>query len=61
MDYYTEVGQLIEQMKNDPQVVNSSMLMGPNVASGPWSPETVWNTGFIQAYSQYLAYLSVEQ
>jgi len=37
------------------------MLLAPSVSTGPWTPELVWGTGFIQAYSQYLAYLSVEQ
>lgn len=60
-DYYDEIGSLINQMKNDPHIDNSSMLVAPSVASGPWAPETVWNTGFIKTYSQYLAYLAVEQ
>ncbi len=37
------------------------MLLAPSVSTGPWTPEQVWDTGFIQTYSQYLAYLAVEQ
>ncbi|PFH50110.1 glycoside hydrolase family 79 protein [Amanita thiersii Skay4041] len=59
-DYFGEVGQLINQLNNDPKVLNTSMLLGPSVASGAWSPEDVWNTGFADTYSANLAYLSVE-
>ena len=60
-DYYNEIGSLTNQMNNDPQISNRSMLIAPSVATGTWTPEMVWNTGFIQTYSQYLAYLAVEQ
>ncbi|KAF8624071.1 hypothetical protein AX15_006082 [Amanita polypyramis BW_CC] len=59
-DYYNDVGNLTSQMNNNPQITNRSMLLAPSVATGMWAPEVVWNTGFIQAYSKYLAYLSVE-
>ncbi len=37
------------------------MLLRPNLATGDWSPEMVWNTGFVDAYSPNLGYLAVEQ
>jgi hypothetical protein len=36
-------------------------LVGPSVATGPWTPEMVWDTGFIGAYAGNMAALSVEQ
>ncbi|KAK2460443.1 hypothetical protein APHAL10511_007608 [Amanita phalloides] len=59
-DYFGEVGALVSQMNNDPLVLNRTMLLAPSVSTGPWHPEDIWNTGFLPAYSQYLAYLAVE-
>lgn len=39
----------------------STMLIGPNIASREWTPEMVWNTGFVEEYKDNLAALSVEQ
>lgn len=49
-------------MQNDTsiQVVNGK-LIGPNIATGDWTPEMVWDTGFIPSYSSSLAALAVEQ
>jgi len=58
--YFNDVGTLVNQMNSDSSILNRSMLIGPSVSSGPWTPEQVWDTGYIQAYSQYLAYLAVE-
>ena len=38
-----------------------NLLIGPSVNTGPWTPEMVWDTGFVSTYSANLAYLSVEQ
>jgi hypothetical protein len=35
-------------------------LLGPSV-SGYWWPEMIWNTGFIEDYTDSLKYLTVEQ
>ncbi|KAF8636113.1 hypothetical protein AX17_003816 [Amanita inopinata Kibby_2008] len=59
-DYFNDVGNLITQLNNDQKVTNRTMLLAPSVASGPWAPERIWNTGFIDAYSANLAYLAVE-
>ena len=36
------------------------MLIGPNLATN-WTPEQVWNTGFVDSYANNLAYLAVER
>jgi hypothetical protein len=36
------------------------MLIGPNL-SGVWTPESVWNTGFVTTHSSSLSALAVEQ
>ena len=49
-------------MANDTQVNNNrTLLIGPNIATGDWTPEMVWDTGFITSYSPNLAALAVEQ
>jgi len=48
-------------MAGDEHVINRRLLIGPNVNTGQWTPEMVWNTGFVDSYSSNLAYLAVEQ
>ena len=48
-------------MEADSGIPNKNMLIGPSVATGPWTPELVWDTGFINTYSDYLFALAVEQ
>ena len=60
-DYFGEFGILVQAMANDPNILNQKQLIGPNIATGAWTPEMVWNTGFVPAYSTQLAYLAVEQ
>ncbi|KAG5638702.1 hypothetical protein H0H81_010927 [Sphagnurus paluster] len=59
-DYFGEFGSLITAMEADPLIPNRNLLIGPNIATGDWVPEDVWNTGFIQSYSPNIAYLAVE-
>lgn len=49
------------QMSGDQHNVNRRLLIGPNIATGDWTPEMVWNTGFVDSYNENLAFLSVEQ
>jgi hypothetical protein len=60
-DYFGEFGVLVTAMASDSNVRNQNLLIGPNIATGAWTPEMVWNTGFVQSYSPQLAYLAVEQ
>ena len=48
-------------MQADLGIRNKNMLIGPSVASLAWTPEQVWNTGFLDAYNEYLYALAVEQ
>jgi hypothetical protein len=60
-DYFGEFGVVVNAMKTDPNLQFMNNLLGPSVATGSWTPEDVWNTGFIPAYSSNLAALTVEQ
>ncbi|KAG6848315.1 hypothetical protein H0H93_001260 [Arthromyces matolae] len=59
-DYLGEMQNLVNAMNNDANVLNRNLLIGPNIATGDWHPEDVWNTGFVDALSDNLAYLAVE-
>jgi hypothetical protein len=48
-------------MQNDSALAAASKrLIGPNIATGDWTPEMVWNTGFVQDYAPNLAALAVQ-
>lgn len=60
-DYFGEFGVLIAAIGNDSNIPVKNMLIGPSVATGAWTPEMVWDTGFIPAYTDSLSALAVEQ
>ena len=60
-DYFGEFGVMAAAIANNSNIRNQNLLIGPNIATGAWTPEMVWNTGFVQSYSPQLAYLAVEQ
>jgi hypothetical protein len=60
-DYANDVGNLITAMEANSGIPNKNMLICPSVATGPWTPEQVWDTGFIDTYNSYLSALAVEQ
>ena len=53
---------MVTAMSQDPLISDRSrdLLLGPSIQV-LWTPEQVWNTGFVSAYSQQLAFLSVER
>ncbi|KAI0739385.1 glycoside hydrolase family 79 protein [Daedaleopsis nitida] len=61
-DYFGEFAQLTQAYQADANVANKKSLIAPSVQGADWGPrpEAVWDTGFVQAYDQYLSALSVE-
>ncbi|EAU81861.2 hypothetical protein CC1G_06072 [Coprinopsis cinerea okayama7 len=59
-DYFDEFRRLVDAMSGDAHVTNKHILVGPSIASGDWTPEMVWDTGFVDQFSDNLAFLSVE-
>ncbi|THH33380.1 hypothetical protein EUX98_g815 [Antrodiella citrinella] len=59
-DYFGEFGVVIAAIANDSSIPVRNNLIAPSVATGPWTPEDVWNTGFIPAYTASLGALAVE-
>ncbi|KAF5353264.1 hypothetical protein D9756_008029 [Leucocoprinus leucothites] len=60
IDYLNEFGVVVNAMNNDANAKNRDLLIGPNVAT-QWTPEQVWDTGFVNDYSQNLVSLAVER
>ncbi|KIY63991.1 glycoside hydrolase family 79 protein [Cylindrobasidium torrendii FP15055 ss-10] len=56
-NYYDEVGSLIAAMGDDAR----NILIGPNLANAEWQPQQIWDTGFVDSYSDSLAFLSFER
>jgi hypothetical protein len=60
-NYVTEFGEVVTAMQNTPgNAANMGLLVGPNIATD-WTPEDVWNAGFLADYSANLATLAVER
>jgi hypothetical protein len=59
-DYFGEFSTLVQAINNNPNIPVKNNLIGPSVATGLWTPEMVWDTGFIAAYTNSLGALAVE-
>nr|GAT61181.1 predicted protein [Mycena chlorophos] len=62
-DYFGEFGDFLTQIGGgaDPTGRVKSVLVGPNIASFAWTLEEVWDTGFVDTYSENLAFLAGEK
>lgn len=60
-DYFGEFGTLVGNITADDNIPVKNNLIGPSVATGSWTPEMVWDTGFITSYASSLGALAVEQ
>lgn len=60
-DYFGEFATMIQAINNDSNIPVKNNLIGPSVATGQWTPEMVWDTGYIPAYTNSLSALAVEQ
>ncbi|KAG6813049.1 hypothetical protein H0H92_014321 [Tricholoma furcatifolium] len=60
-EYFQDFSNLIATIQNNPGIPVKNMLLGPSLASGPWSPEQVWATGYIDSFKDSLVAITVEQ
>ncbi|KAJ7493667.1 glycoside hydrolase family 79 protein [Mycena latifolia] len=63
-DYFGEFSDLLTQLAasgDDPSGRAKTLMLGPSIADAGWTPEDVWNTGFVDTYNENLAFLSVEK
>ncbi|RDB17642.1 Beta-glucuronidase [Hypsizygus marmoreus] len=59
-DYFGEFGSLVKAIAEDDKIPRKNMLIGPSLASAAWTLEQVWDTGYINAYSDSLSILTIE-
>jgi hypothetical protein len=64
--YTQDWGVVLDSYKSNPAITNSKMFVAPSVCCGGegnigWTPEQVFDTGFLDLYADNLAYISVEQ
>jgi len=60
--YFDDFGLMVNAMNAD-SLINArskTLLIGPSIQV-IWTPEQVWNTGFVEAYSPQLGFLAVER
>ncbi|KAJ6573387.1 glycoside hydrolase family 79 protein [Mycena vulgaris] len=63
-DYGGEFSDFLTQLDAngaDPSGRAKTILIGPNIANFEWTPELVWNSGFVDKFTANLAYLAVEK
>lgn len=48
-------------MESNPKINRVNYLIGPSIAHADWTPDQVWETNFVPAYSQYLSAVTVEK
>ncbi|OCH90123.1 glycoside hydrolase family 79 protein [Obba rivulosa] len=59
-DYFNDFGVVVDAANNDPLIPVKGNLIAPSL-SGNWTPESIWDTGFLPAYTDSLSFLSVER
>ncbi|PPR01293.1 hypothetical protein CVT24_006368 [Panaeolus cyanescens] len=59
-DYANEVDNLISVIDNNPRIPRKNILVGPSIATGPWTPEQVWETNYIDRFKDRMFSFSVE-
>ncbi|PSR77479.1 hypothetical protein PHLCEN_2v7910 [Hermanssonia centrifuga] len=59
-DYFGEFAVVVQAIANDSNIPIRNNLIAPSPSGTHWSPEMVWDTGFITAYQPQLGALSVE-
>lgn len=60
-DYFNEFGLMMNAINNDPGITVKNNIIGPSIAMAAWTPEQVFDTGYIQAYTNNLGALAVEK
>ncbi|KAG9217951.1 glycoside hydrolase family 79 protein [Pleurotus ostreatus PC15] len=59
-DYMREFGDLVSFINNHPNIPIKNNLIGPSVASADWTPEMVWDAGYIETFKDVLSIIAVE-
>ena len=60
-DFFGEYALFTQAYEADTKITTKNNIIAPSTSYAQWSPEQVWDTGFVEAYTQYLSHLAVEQ
>ncbi|KAI0659525.1 glycoside hydrolase superfamily [Cubamyces menziesii] len=58
-DYFNEFGVVVNAVQQDAKIKSKNKLIAPSV-QGQWTPEDVWNTGFLDSYGSSLDVIAME-
>lgn len=62
MDYYGEFKDLVATIEANPQIPVKNMLIGPSLATGPWTPEQVLSdTPYLDTFADNLYAITMEK
>jgi hypothetical protein len=61
MDYYNEFKLLVAAIDANPKIPVKNMLIGPSLATGPWDPEKVWETPYLDTFAANLYAITMEK
>ncbi|KAI0742962.1 hypothetical protein C8Q80DRAFT_945246 [Daedaleopsis nitida] len=59
-DFFGEFALFTQAYEADGLVTRKNNIIAPSTSYALWSPEQVWDTGFVDAYSPYLSHLAVD-
>ncbi|KAG6850008.1 hypothetical protein C0991_010843, partial [Blastosporella zonata] len=59
-EYSDEFASLVQAIQDNPKVPVKNMLIGPSLASGPWLPDRLWPTGYLDRFKDVLKIISME-
>ena len=60
-DFFGEYALFTQAYQADSLVPVKNNIIAPSTSYAYWSPEDIWNTGFVDAYTNYISHLAVEQ
>ena len=60
-DFFGEYYDFTTAWEADSLITVKNRVIAPSTSYAQWSPEQVWDTGFVDAYGSYLSHLAVEQ
>ncbi|KAI0744491.1 hypothetical protein C8Q76DRAFT_1775 [Earliella scabrosa] len=58
-DYFDEFGVMVNAIHDNRKITRSNNLIAPSL-QGTWSPESVWDTGYLNAYGSAISVLAME-
>ncbi|KAF7967416.1 hypothetical protein HWV62_34391 [Athelia sp. TMB] len=60
-DYFNEFGAEMAGINADAQIPVKNNIVGPSTTGDVWSPEQIFDTGYLSAYADNLGFISVEK